>query len=134
MKKLLLILLYFSLLQKSPSQSLSFQYPVYTGAGLGLTYAKEGSLFRIWSPPAEEAQLLLYKEGVAGLPFQTTNLQKGDNGTWWIRLPGDWKKTFYAFRVKINNQWSDEVTDPYAKAVGTNGKRAVVIDLQDTNP
>jgi len=28
----------------------------------------------------------------------------------------------------------DEVPDPYAKAVGTNGKRAMVVDLKKTDP
>src|SRR5580692_9111421 len=36
------------------------QYPVYTGKDLGLTYSKAGSRFRIWSPTATQAQLLLY--------------------------------------------------------------------------
>ena len=28
----------------------------------------------------------------------------------------------------------NEVPDPYAKAVGVNGKRAMIIDLNETNP
>ena len=43
-------------------------------------------------------------------------------------------KELYTFRVKINNKWNNEIPDPYAKAVGINGKRAMVIDLKDTDP
>ncbi|MEI9809110.1 MAG: hypothetical protein WDO16_15305 [Bacteroidota bacterium] len=38
-------------------------YPVYTGTDLGLTYSARQSAFRIWSPPADNAQLLIYKTG-----------------------------------------------------------------------
>jgi pullulanase len=34
----------------------------------------------------------------------------------------------------INGQWGEEVTDPYAKSVGVNGKKAMVVDLKETNP
>jgi pullulanase len=109
------------------------QYPVYNG-DLGLIYSKTNSSFRIWSPPAEAAQILLYKEGDGGVPFKTIDLTKEKNGTWHTTLHGDWKGTFYVFRVKLNNKWSNEVTDPYAKAVGINGKRAMVVDLKETDP
>ncbi len=35
-------------------------YPVYNGTDLGLTYSPTQSAFRIWSPPADNAQLLIY--------------------------------------------------------------------------
>ena len=115
------------------AQTNFYQYPFYNG-DLGLKYSKTNSSFRIWSPPAEHAQLLLYKEGENGKPFKTIDLKKGINGTWYTTLSGDWEKTFYVFRVKINNKWNNEIPDPYAKAVGINGKRAMVIDLKDTDP
>jgi len=110
------------------------KYAVYKGTDLGLTYSKSMSAFRIWSPPAAAAELLLYKEGAGGEAFKTVSLTKGTGGTWLTKLPGDWKGTFYTFRVKVNEAWSNEVPDPYAKAVGVNGKRAMVLDLKQTNP
>ena len=44
------------------------------------------------------------------------------------------KGKFYVFKVQINGKWLNEVPDPYAKAVGVNGKRAMVVDLKTTNP
>ena len=110
------------------------KYPVYQGTDLGLTYSKTASSFRIWSPIANAGELILYKKGVDGTAEKTIDLSKGLNGTWFTKLSGDWKGTFYTFRVKINNAWSNELPDPYAKAVGVNGKRAMVIDLKETNP
>jgi pullulanase len=110
------------------------EYPAYTGSDLGLTYSNSVSKFRIWSPPADNAQLFLYKEGIDGPPVQIVQMNKSISGTWTASLPGDQIGKFYAFRVHINNQWLDTVPDPYAKAVGVNGKRAMIVDLKKTNP
>lgn len=109
-------------------------YPVYTGNDLGLTYSPRQSVFRIWSPVAEEAELLFYKDGSGGTPIKTIPLQKSSSGTWKATYPGDHKGLFYTFRVKIDGRWMNEVPDPYAKATGVNGKRAMVVDLRATNP
>ncbi|MEO6548375.1 MAG: type I pullulanase [Ferruginibacter sp.] len=135
MKKLLVIFSIITfLLQKSSSQNSFYQYPVYYGGDLGLHYTPVQSIFKIWSPTADAAQILLYKEGDGGTAFQTADLLKGENGTWQIQLPGDLKSIYYTFKVRIKKDWSNEVTDPYAKAVGVNGKRAMVIDFTETNP
>jgi pullulanase len=133
-QRLLLIFFYICLVKYSRSQSIYGQYPVYEGRDLGLSYSTVASSFRIWSPTAEAARLLFYQEGQGGKPFKSVDLQKGENGSWFIQVPGDWKNTFYTVSVKINGQWRREVTDPYAKSVGINGRRAVVVDLADTDP
>ena len=135
MKNILLFLMLISQTDNLKSQNTFFQYPEYKGTDLGLVYSKTNSLFRIWSPPAEQAQLLLFMDGEQGTqPFKTIDLKKGTGGTRYIKLSGDLNGTFYAFRVKIKGKWSNEVTDPYAKAVGINGKRAMVVNLLETNP
>ena len=134
MKKTSMFILLILLLQTLRAQSTYNGYPVYKGNDLGLTYTNTSSQFRIWSPPAKAAQLLFYKEGDAGNAFKTIELKKGQGGTWFTKVEGDLKGTFYTFQVKINDTWNNEVTDPYAKAVGINGKRAMVVDLKETNP
>lgn len=109
-------------------------YPVFAGSDLGLTYTKNASAFRIWSPTAEAARILLYDEGKGGEATQTLPLLKGEQGSWYILIPGDLKNTYYTYQVWINGVWSKEITDPYARAVGINGRRAMVIDLEDTDP
>ncbi len=133
MNRILKCLFLLFIMQDLPAQNDYKKYPGYDGE-LGLKYSKHNSSFRIWSPPAEEVQLLLYKEGENGIPFKVIDLIKGIKGTWQTSVPGNWSGTFYTFRVKINGKWKNEVTDPYAKAVGINGKRAMVVDLKDTNP
>jgi pullulanase len=109
-------------------------YPVYTGTDLGLIYSPLQSAFRIWVPTAEEAQLFIYDDGTNGAASQTIVMEKDAHGVWKAMLDGDHKGKYYAFRVKIKGAWMNEVPDPYAKAVGLNGKRAMIIDLQETNP
>jgi pullulanase len=134
MKKTLLVALCCIAMLKSRSQIDYNTYPAYTGSDLGLTYTTKSSLFRIWSPVAEEAILLLYKEGDGGEAVKKINLVKDVNGTWMANVPGNWKGLYYSFSVNINGKWSNEVPDPYAKAAGVNGKRAMVVDLKATNP
>ncbi len=110
------------------------KYPVYNGKNLGLTHTAQQCIFRIWSPVADRAQLLFYKEANGGNALATHEMTKSDAGTWLAVFTGQLEGSFYAFRVKINGQWMKEVPDPYAKAVGINGKRAMVIDLKKTNP
>ena len=110
------------------------KYPVYAGNDLGLKYSPKQSYFKIWAPTATEAQLILYSAGVDGKETNRLIMKKEDNGIWLASALVDIKRMFYVFRVKINGNWSDEVPDPYAKAVGINGKRAIVIDFRDTDP
>ena len=134
MKRIFILLLCFMMMKKITAQPDFNKYPVYQGTDLGLTYSKTASSFRIWSPTATAAELILYKEGLGGVSLKTIELTSGINGTWVTKLPGNLKGIFYTFRVKINNAWSNELPDPYAKAVGVNGKRAMVVDLKETDP
>jgi pullulanase len=134
MKKYFLPLMLLYLMNKTNAQEVKENYPVYTGKDLGLVYSKAFSVFKIWAPTAEQAELLFYKEGAGGESFKTILLEKGTKGTWLCKVAGDLKGTFYTFRVSINGKWSNEIPDPYAKAVGVNGRRAMVADLKETNP
>lgn len=132
MKKLIqgfILLFFFSILQAQNYDA----YPVYTGK-LGLNYTSTSSTFRIWSPVAQQAKIVFYKEGDVGRPIQTESMHKGGEGTWSITVNKNLKGIFYVFAVEVNGKWLNEVPDPYAKAVGVNGKRAMVVDLQETNP
>ena len=128
-------LLLLMIIQSAKSQTNKYtSYPVYTGTDLGLTYTPRQSTFRIWSPAASNAQLLMYAEGIGGAPVETIDMQKNISGTWLTTVTGDQKGKFYVFRVNIYGKWLAEVTDPYAKLVGVNGKRAMVGSLDSTNP
>jgi len=110
------------------------RYPVYAGADLGLRYSPAASVFRIWSPTAQEARLSLYPNDSVTVAGKVVELTRGAGGTWLVSVPGDWKGWRYVFRVRIGDAWSRETPDPYARAAGVNGKRAVVLDLRQTDP
>jgi pullulanase len=59
---------------------------------------------------------------------------KQKKGNWISSIPGDWDGYYYTFKVKYNNKWLNEVPDPYAKAVGVNGHRGMIVNLDATNP
>ncbi len=109
-------------------------YPVYVGDDLGFLYTPAATIFKLWSPPAEEAQLKIYSQGLDGSALKTIPLKKGAQGTWTANLTGDQKGKYYTFQVKIKGAWQNEVPDPYAVATGANGKRGMVVDLKQTNP
>lgn len=109
-------------------------YPAYEGEGLGVTYTPAASSFMLWSPPAEAVRLLVYEKGDTGEPIEEIALTRGDQGVWAAAAPGDYKGKYYAFQVKIAGKWLEPVPDPYARAVGVNGKRGQIVDLSETNP
>ena len=110
------------------------EYPVYNGDDLELVYTPETSSFRVWSPNATAVKLLLYENGLDGMPYHTEAMKPSKHGTWKLKLKGDLKGKFYTFQVKVDDVWMQETPGIWAKAVGVNGKRAAIIDMQDTDP
>lgn len=110
------------------------EYPVYEGQDLGLSYSAEKSIFKLWSPAAEEVRLKLYDVALGGMAIGEENLALGADGVWETTLAGDQKGKYYAFQVKTGGEWGDEVPDPDVKAVGTNGRRGMIVDMTATNP
>jgi len=135
MKKTLMLFAWlFNIFSAKAQKTIYDSYPVYKGNDLGLTYSSKASLFRIWAPTAEKAQIIFYNAGDGGEPTGFLDMKKDLNGTWSTKVAGDIIGKFYVFKVQINGKWLNEVPDPYAKAVGINGKRAMVVDLIETNP
>lgn len=109
-------------------------YPVYAGNDLGLKYSAASSSFRIWSPTAEKVELVFYTSSLGNEHREALPMEKAENGTWIKTVSENKKGSYYAFRIFTQGRWLHEVPDPYAKAVGTNGKRAVVVDMNETDP
>lgn len=110
------------------------EYPVYEGKDLELTYTPQASTFRVWSPNADQVKLLLYNDGIDSAVYQVENMNRSEKGTWKLKLDGDLKGKFYTFQVKIGEKWFAETPGMWVKAAGVNGKRAAIIDLNETNP
>ena len=107
----------------------------YNG-NLGVIYSEDNCKFILWAPTAKEVQLVLY--GNNGYeynckPTDIYTMNKGVKGTWEIELSGNFNGYYYNYLVNVNGE-INEVVDPYAKAVGVNGNRGMIIDLSITNP
>lgn len=100
----------------------------YSGE-LGALYSKECTTFILWAPICEEVSLLVYGDNKEKL----YKMNKGEKGVWRIKLSGDLKNIYYNYLVSINGK-NNVVVDPYAKAVGINGEKSMVVDLESTNP
>ncbi|GAA4281439.1 type I pullulanase [Gaetbulibacter aestuarii] len=101
---------------------------------LWLDYTKEATTFKLWSPTAEKVKLNLYNNGTDGSAYQTEFLEEGNDHVWHKTLEGDLAGVYYTYQINVNGQWLDETPGIYAQAVGINGKRAMVLDLNSTNP
>ena len=139
MKYLALIFtIVFSAMLLSPrlyAQTPSFDdYPVYTGTDLGVNYSPAKTIFKVWAPKASQVVLRLYDSGEGGTAIETENLLRGINGTWVLSINQDIKNKYYTFQVMQDGKWLLEKPDIYAKAVGVNGSRGMVLDAAATNP
>lgn len=107
----------------------------YTGSDLGATWRPEAVFFRLWAPTARSVSVKIYSSGdpeARDLVLeQPMNLDI--QGTWMLSLPGNWAGFYYTFSVHHGNS-ETEACDPYAVAVGVNGKRAMILDLSSTEP
>ncbi len=107
----------------------------YTGDDLGATYTKESTTFRVWAPVAESMTLNLYESGMES-QVQTLDqvaMMRDVNGTWVTEYKGDLNHVYYTYTASIDGR-NFEACDPYARTTGVNGKRAMVLDLSETNP
>lgn len=136
--KIILILAYISVLlisfKPASIATTSDDYPVYTGKDLGVTWSPEKTVFKIWAPTASAVKLRLYAAGEGGKALQTHNLTKAQQGVWELTINQDLKNQYYTFQTNINGRWLKERPDIYARTVGVNGKRGMIVDLASTNP
>ncbi len=105
----------------------------YNGNDLGCTYTPVKTTFKVWSPEASSVVLCRYEMGNGGSAIEEVPMTKGENGVWSVAITGDIVNTYYTYKVTVNGT-TEEAVDIYAKAAGVNGDRAMVVDLDSTNP
>ena len=116
---------------------------------LGAIYSPEATEFRVWSPSATEVKLNLYatgsdqEEGAKDIAkIDMEKMMDGENftGVWTTRVEGDQKGVYYTYSVTRPDSIlggtpvTKETQDIYSYAVGVNGNRSMVVDLDDTDP
>lgn len=107
----------------------------YTGNDLGANWTEEKTVFKVWAPTADHVKLCLYESGQSGMDdlIDEFEMVKGGYGVWSVEVQGNQNGIYYTYKVKVNRE-EIEACDPYARATGVNGDRAMVIDLSSTNP
>lgn len=103
---------------------------------LGAIYTKEKTKFVLWAPTAKEVKIEFYGKDpydIKSLVKVTNDMYRQDKGIWSLEVNGDLNGEFYNYKVSVDCE-ENILVDPYAKAVGVNGNRSMVIDLNSTNP
>ncbi len=120
----------------------------YDGDDLGCTYTAEKTTFKLWAPTSSEVIVNLYatgsdeEEGAAELGSHAMAKVEEDGkwtGVWSVTVEGDLKNVYYTYtstNMTLVTEKENTATfvDPYAKATGVNGDRAMVVDLDSTDP
>lgn len=107
----------------------------YDGDDLGAAWTKESTTFKVWAPTADSVKVALYESGTAGTDdlIKTVDMTRGEKGVWSATESGDLNGTYYTYLVEVNGK-TNEACDPYARTTGVNGLRAMVLDLDSTDP
>ena len=107
-------------------------------SGFGAVYSPTSTTWKTWSPEASKIKLKLYTTGSdtengAAVINEYEMTKNTTSGVWSITLNGDYKNIYYTYLVTVNGS-TNETQDVYSNAVGVNGKRSMVVDLDSTDP
>ena len=107
----------------------------YEGDDLGATWTPEQTTFKVWAPTADGMLLNLYQSGTEGADdlIESIEMIPQEKGVWMAQVQGDLNGVYYTYGM-VSGITVAEACDPYARTTGVNGKRAMVIDLDSTDP
>ena len=107
----------------------------YSGDDLGAVWTPEKTTFKVWAPTASSVRVNLYESGTEGTKdlIESIEMTRQDQGVWMAAQEGDLNGVYYTYSVAVGDVVR-EACDPYARTTGVNGKRAMVIDLDSTDP
>ncbi len=123
-------------------------YTTYSGSDLGASYSPESTTFKVWAPTSTDVTVKLYSAGsdeeadqpetgdVSSTFIREVGMELDEStGVWSVKVDGDLKNTYYTYFLKNDlSPKGVEVCDVYARAAGVNGNRAMVVDLDSTDP
>ena len=104
----------------------------YAGDDLGAYIHDDLTTFKVWAPTASKVVLNLFEAGNGGKAFATVDMTKAAQGVWTADYACG-HGTYYTYSV-TTAVGTQEAVDPYARAVGVNGDRGMVVDLSSTDP
>lgn len=103
---------------------------LYYAGDLGPKYTKEKTEFRLWSPVSSKVELLLHESPTQ---FKAVPMEKGENGTWTVTVPGDLHRQMYQYRLTSYGE-TRLAADIHAFGATPDSSLSVVLDLAQTNP
>ncbi len=93
-------------------------------------YSPEKTTFQLFAPKdAKAVTLRIYAEGQGGKPLNTVEMKYDGLLNYTATVSGDLKGKFYTFDIGRG-----ECPGVFAKAVGVNGRRGAIVDLDETDP
>ena len=104
----------------------------YNGDDLGAVVHDGETTFKLWAPTASKVLLELFQVGNGGNPIKRVDMTKGDKGVWSTTVKCG-SGTYYLYHV-TTAQGTQKAVDPYAKSVGVNGERGMVLESSETDP
>lgn len=98
-----------------------------------INYSPARTVFKLFAPgKAKNVELNVYAKGDVALdpkPVVKKRMRRLGDNLWTVELKGDQKGKFYTFNIG-----NGETPGVFAKAVGVNGKRGAIIDMDTTDP
>ncbi len=102
---------------------------------LGAIWDSLQTVFKLWAPLADRIVLNIYSAGNHGTLLEQIDMTLGEYGVWYYIADGDYNGKYYTYSVYDSSHTNpNESVDPYARSVGVNGDRGMIIDLDSTDP
>lgn len=95
---------------------------------LGVNVSGKATSFAVWSPPTNYAKVKIFDTAFDPNPIATYDMIK-DGDIFCCKVAQDLTGKYYLYDID-----GKECIDPYARAVGVNGCRAMIVDLSRTDP
>ncbi|PJI28320.1 type I pullulanase [Prevotella intermedia] len=92
-----------------------------------VSYSPKQTTFKLNAP--KKPTLRIYEAGRGGKVEKKIKMKQTSKNVWETTISGDLKGKFYTFDIGRG-----ETPGVFAKAVGINGKRGAIVDMQTTNP
>ena len=92
-----------------------------------VSYSPKQTTFKLNAP--KKPTLRIYEAGRGGKVEKKIKMKQISENVWETTISGDLKGKFYTFDIGRG-----ETPGVFAKAVGINGKRGAIVDMQTTNP
>ena len=120
------------------NQAKELDKSAYFGDDLGVTFSEDRVKFKVWAPTADEVSLKIYSKGSDTEPDdRVIGVYKmqfcEENGVWSTSVDNSVIGCYYTYLTSFGRT-ENEVVDVYARSVGVNGKRGMIIDLSQTDP